>query len=65
MAAVAFKKGQSASEAELRAHLEPHFAKYWLPDAWVVVEQIPRTSTGKFLKAALREKYGDILLKKA
>ena len=38
------------------------FAKCWLPDAYVFVEQIPRTSTGKFLKTRLRETYGDLLM---
>jgi fatty-acyl-CoA synthase len=33
-----------------------------MPDAYVFVEQIPRTSTGKFLKMKLRETYGDILV---
>jgi fatty-acyl-CoA synthase len=39
--------------------LEPHFAKWWLPDAVEFASEIPRTSAGKFLKTALREKYGD------
>ena len=58
------KKGQAATEDELRAHLEGRFAKFWLPDAYVFVEQIPRTSTGKFLKSKLRESYGELLLGK-
>jgi fatty-acyl-CoA synthase len=41
------------------AHLEPHFAKWWLPDAVEFVEQIPRTAVGKFLKSALRERFRD------
>jgi fatty-acyl-CoA synthase len=65
LAAVVLKKDQKATDAELRAHLEPHFAKMALPDAFVFVEQIPRTSTGKFLKSALRERYGAMLLPKA
>jgi len=62
VAAVAFKPGQSATPDELRAHIEGRFAKFWLPDAYVVVSQIPRTSTGKFLKSKLREEHGRILL---
>jgi fatty-acyl-CoA synthase len=31
-----------------------------LPDAVVYVDQIPRTSTGKFLKSALRRAHGDL-----
>jgi len=63
IAAVVLKKDAKATEAELKAHLEPMVAKFWLPEAYVFVEQIPRTSTGKFLKSALREKYGDLLTK--
>lgn len=62
IAAIVFKSGVTATEDELRAHLEPQFPKFWLPDAYVVMEQIPRTSTGKFLKRALREAHGGMLL---
>jgi fatty-acyl-CoA synthase len=60
VAALVLKKGQTLSEDEARAYLEPHFPKFWLPDAVVYVEQIPRTSTGKFLKSALRRAHGDL-----
>ena len=62
LAAVAFKPGKSASGEELRAHLEASFPRFWLPDEFIVVETIPRTSTGKFLKTKLRELYGDRLV---
>jgi fatty-acyl-CoA synthase len=65
IAAVVLKKGAKATEDELRAHLEGKFAKFWMPDAYVFVDQIPRTSTGKFLKTKLRELYGDTLVKKS
>jgi fatty-acyl-CoA synthase len=63
VAAIVYKPGQRASDDELRAHLEGRVAKFWMPDAFVVVEQIPRTTTGKFLKTKLRELYGDMLMK--
>ena len=63
LAAVVLKPGQEAKPEELAAHLDKHFAKYWLPDAYLFIAQIPRTSTGKFLKTKLRELYGDYLLK--
>ena len=47
----------------IKAHLEQRFAKWWLPDDYVFMSQIPRTSTGKFLKTKLREEYGEHLLK--
>ena len=39
-----------------RQFIEPKFAKWWLPDDYIFVDAIPRTSTGKFLKRELREK---------
>lgn len=61
IAAVVLKEDRTATEAELSAHLAASFAKYWIPDAYVFLKQIPRTSTGKFLKTKLREEYGDLL----
>jgi fatty-acyl-CoA synthase len=58
LAAVVLKDGFThAIEAELAALLAAKFVKWWLPDGYVFVPSIPRTSAGKFLKAALREEY--------
>jgi fatty-acyl-CoA synthase len=53
-ACIVLKPGASATAAELRQFLEPQFAKFWLPDAFVFMEALPRTATGKCLKSALR-----------
>jgi len=65
VACVVLKEGAKAGDEELRAWLEPRFAKFWLPDAFVFLQQIPRTATGKFLKAALREQLRDLRLPQA
>ena len=65
VAAIVLKKGMTTTHEELRAHLAPHMTKIWLPDATVFVEQIPRTSTGKFLKSKLRSEHGNVLEKKS
>jgi fatty-acyl-CoA synthase len=57
LAAVVLKDGKSATGAELRIFLGTFFAKWQLPDAFVFVEAIPRTSVGKFKKIALREQF--------
>lgn len=62
VAAIVFKAGMTATEAELSAHIAEKVGKIALPDAYVFPEQIPRTSTGKFLKSKLREQYGQILV---
>jgi len=59
LAAVVLKEGASCSEDDLRAFLSPRFAKFWLPDAFVFVDAIPRTSAGKFKKTELRDKFRD------
>ncbi len=41
---------------------EGKVAKWWLPDAVVVVDQLPHTATGKLLKTALRARYKDYLV---
>ncbi len=64
IAAVVVKPGQTATKEDLAAHLSGKVAKWWLPDAYVFVEQVPRTSTGKFLKTKLRALYGDLLTTK-
>ena len=43
--------------ANILAFLAPRFAKFWLPDAFVFIDSIPRTSTGKLKKSELRERY--------
>ncbi len=57
LAVVAFKPGASASPEEMRAFLAERFPKFWLPDAFEVIDAIPRTSTGKFQKTELRKRY--------
>ena len=64
IAAIVVKPGHEVTDDALRAHLEGKFPKFHLPDAFVRVEQIPRTSTGKFAKIKLREQFGDLLLSK-
>jgi fatty-acyl-CoA synthase len=57
LAVVVLKPGQIATAEELRAHLAPAFPKAWLPDGVAFVSAIPKTSTGKILKTALREQF--------
>jgi len=47
------------TKAELIEFLRSQVATWWLPDDIVFVEQIPKTSVGKFDKKALRQQFGD------
>ena len=57
LAVVVLKEGQTATDEQLREHLAPKFAKWWLPDRFEFVEEIPKTSVGKFKKTALRQQF--------
>ena len=59
LAVVVLKEGQTVTDDELREHLAPKFAKWWLPDRFEFVEEIPKTSVGKFKKTALREQFAE------
>jgi fatty-acyl-CoA synthase len=57
LACVVLKAGTRASSDQLRAHLASRFAKWQIPDRVEFLDAIPRTSTGKFWKVKLRERY--------
>jgi fatty-acyl-CoA synthase len=57
LAVVVLRPGQNATAEELRDFLAPHFVKWWLPDRFEFVSEIPKTAVGKFRKTALREQF--------
>jgi fatty-acyl-CoA synthase len=63
LAVVSLRQGQSTSGSELRKHMEGFvaegkIAKFWVPDEYMISQEpLPKSSTGKFDKKALREKY--------
>ncbi len=59
LAVVVPKADAKVSADDLRSFLAPNFAKWWLPDAFVFTNEIPRTATGKFSKLRLREQYAN------
>jgi fatty-acyl-CoA synthase len=64
LAVVVKKENATLTLEELHAFLALKFAKWWLPDDMVFVDEIPRTSAGKFLKSKLREQFHDHFLTK-
>ena len=58
LACVVLKPGQSATPAQFDSHLLEHgFAKWQLPERYEFIDAVPRTSTGKFWKVKLRERF--------
>ena len=57
-------KGKTGKD-ELIEFLKPQFAKWWIPDDILFLEEIPKTSVGKFLKMALRDQVKKELSRKS
>lgn len=57
LAVIVLKDGSQVSDAELRHFLSSSFARWQLPDAFVFVDELPHTSTGKLLKSKLRQDF--------
>lgn len=55
-------KGKTSKEDILES-LKTKFAKWQLPDEVLFVDQIPKTSVGKFAKGTIREEYGEFYMK--
>jgi fatty-acyl-CoA synthase len=56
---VVVREGASVSAEQLLEHLRGRVAKWWLPDEFAFVEEVPKTSVGKFDKKALRGRLQD------
>ncbi|HXU72855.1 MAG TPA: long-chain fatty acid--CoA ligase [Polyangia bacterium] len=57
LACVVRKAGAAIDPTALRTHLEPHVARWWLPERWTFIPEVPKTSVGKFDKKVLRARY--------
>ncbi|MFL6129570.1 MAG: long-chain fatty acid--CoA ligase [Mycobacteriales bacterium] len=62
LAAVVLKPDASATKEELIDYLRPRVAKWWLPDDVVFIDEVPKTSVGKFSKKDLRARFADYRL---
>jgi fatty-acyl-CoA synthase len=62
LACVVLKPGAQLSKEELMEFLTPRVAKWWLPDDVVFIEEVPKTSVGKFSKKDLRARFANYTL---
>ncbi|MGI9401712.1 MAG: AMP-binding protein, partial [Rhizobiaceae bacterium] len=56
------KPGASFTHSDMIKLYEDKVAKWWVPDAFRIIDEIPRNATGKVRKNVLRETYGKSLL---
>lgn len=59
MAVVVVREGATVSAGDLRAFLADKVVRWWLPERWAFVDEIPRTSVGKYDKKAIRSRYAE------
>jgi fatty-acyl-CoA synthase len=59
VAVVAPRPGSAPTLESIREFLAGRVAKWWLPDDIAFVDEIPKTSVGKFSKKDLRERFDD------
>ena len=59
LAAVVLKSGGQATPDDLRKFLSDKVARWWLPERWVFIDQVPRTSVGKYDKKTIRARYAE------
>ena len=55
LACVVLADEATVTSEELRAHLAARVPRWWLPDEFAFIAEVPKTSTGKFDKKQLRE----------
>jgi fatty-acyl-CoA synthase len=57
LACVVVKPGETLSKEEVLEYLDGRVAKWWIPDDVVFIDDVPKTSTGKFSKKDLRDRF--------
>jgi fatty-acyl-CoA synthase len=57
LACVVVKPGATLTPDDIRAWLTPRVAKWWLPDDVEFIDEVPKTSVGKFSKKDLRDRF--------
>ena len=63
LALVVVKPGETLTKEEVLGSIGKEFAKWQLPDEVVFVDEIPKTSVGKFYKKDIRKQYKDFYMK--
>jgi fatty-acyl-CoA synthase len=59
LVAVVPKPGRSPAPSDLVDFLVSRVPRWWLPDQWTFITEVPKTSVGKFDKKVMRAAYAD------
>ena len=59
LAVVVVNEGAEVCARELREFLRDKVVRWWLPERWAFIDQVPLTSVGKFDKKTIRARYAE------
>jgi fatty-acyl-CoA synthase len=59
LACVVVNEGASVTKEDILEFLDGRVARWWLPDDVVFIDEVPKTSVGKFSKKDLRDRFRD------
>ena len=51
------REGQDVDADSVKSFLEGRVAKWWVPERVELIDEVPKTSVGKFSKKDLRERF--------
>jgi fatty-acyl-CoA synthase len=60
LACVVPEPGASLDADDIRGFLDGRVAKWWIPESFEFIDEVPKTSVGKFSKKTLREQFAEV-----
>ena len=60
LACVVPEDGAELSADDIRGFLDGRVAKWWIPESFEFIDEVPKTSVGKFSKKTLREQFAEV-----
>lgn len=59
LAVVVIREGSDVAIDDLRDHITGQVARWQVPERWAIIDEVPKTSVGKFDKKRIRSQYAD------
>ena len=59
LVAVVLEEGSATTPDDLLLFLTDRVSKWWLPERWAIIAEVPKTSVGKFDKKVLRARHAE------
>ncbi len=60
LACVVAEDGEDVDADDIRTFLDGRVAKWWIPESFEFIDEVPKTSVGKFSKKTLREQFAEV-----